>query len=94
MDFIIGLPRTSSDKNTTLIWYSFSLIDRYRLLQRTIQTLQDMLISYIIEVYGRKGKNPICWDDVGEKRLTSRVYITIRRKSEVGWRVSHNGIEL
>nr|GEX11620.1 putative reverse transcriptase domain-containing protein [Tanacetum cinerariifolium] len=38
--------------------------------ERTIQTLEDMLLAPCEALYGRKCRSPVCWAEVGEAQLT------------------------
>ena len=41
---------------------------------------------------GLKDNTPICWDDIGEKKLIDLEFIEQSEESQVGLRVSQNNI--
>ncbi|RVW95146.1 hypothetical protein CK203_025571 [Vitis vinifera] len=51
--------------------------------KRVIQVLEDFLRAYALDLKGRRCRSPVCWDDVGEKKLLGPelVQLTVEKVS-------------
>ncbi|GJT87800.1 putative reverse transcriptase domain-containing protein [Tanacetum coccineum] len=80
MDFITKLPKSSQGYDTiwvivdrltkSTIFIPMRETDPMEKLERTIQTLKDMLRACVIDFGNGWCRSPICWAEVGEVQLT------------------------